>query len=67
MNVYTCTSFTGFNPIGTAAVIIAKNKRQATRLLREELAAIGLKLDDDDVIERVPMKLGAWILESGEY
>jgi len=78
LKLYTCTSFTGHNPVGTAAVVLAETKYEAKRLLREELEAEGLTLDKDDVVERVAMKAevdtlsaelqpGAWILNNGEY
>jgi len=40
--LYVCTDFKGYYPVGTAAVIIAKNHKQARKLLDEELAERGL-------------------------
>ena len=43
MKVYTCTSFKGFNPVGTAAVVIAKSEEDAANLLNGHLIAKGLE------------------------
>jgi len=42
MNVYTCTKFKGFYPVGTAAVVVAKTARSAAALLNYGLAELGL-------------------------
>lgn len=43
MRVYTCTDFTGHYPVGTAAVVIAPNRKRAVELLEKELKNIGLE------------------------
>ena len=42
MRVFTCDSFTGHYPVGTAAIIVANNTAEGARLLNEELKARGL-------------------------
>lgn len=49
MRLYHNTSFPGHYPVGTAAVIVARDRAQAKRLLMEEAKKYGLKLADDDV------------------
>ena len=43
MNVYTCNEFEGHWPVGTAAIVVANDKRQAVRLLKAELKKSGLE------------------------
>jgi len=43
MNVYTCSGFIGFNPVGTAACVIAQTAEQAAELLSYTLVWRGLK------------------------
>ena len=43
MNIYTSTDFKGHWPVGVAAVVIAKDKRQAVRLLKASLKEVGLE------------------------
>jgi len=38
MNVYTCTSFKGHYPVGTAAVVVATDQEHAASLLEQLLA-----------------------------
>ena len=40
--VYTATGFQGYNPVGTAAVIVAESEKQARELLNKALYADGL-------------------------
>lgn len=42
MNIYTCTKFNGFYPVGTAAVVVANTARFAAAQLNYELAELGL-------------------------
>jgi len=53
VNVYTCTSFDGLWPVGTAAVIVAESKRAAKMLLEKELKRIKLdqKIDINTINE----------------
>lgn len=44
-NVYVCTSFTGFYPVGVAAVVVADSPEHATALLNAQLRDHGLPGD----------------------
>ena len=63
------TDFEGQWPIGnTAAVVVAKDKRQTRRLLTRELENLNLKLEKDDVLVEVDLEVaGAVILADGDY
>ena len=69
MKVYTVTGFEGQWPIGnTAALVVAKDKRQARKLLSKELEWRNLTLDKDDVFDEVDLETaGAEILSDGDY
>lgn len=43
MNIYTCTSFEGHWPVGSAAVVVAESADGAAELLNAELRSRGLK------------------------
>lgn len=43
MKTYTCEDFTGFYPIGTAAVVSARSRPEAAAQLNQELIRIGLE------------------------
>jgi hypothetical protein len=45
MRVYTCNNFTGHYPVGTAAVVAAKDRAQAASRLNAELKKAGLPGD----------------------
>ena len=45
MNIYTCNSFEGFYPVGTAAVIVAESNVKAKAILDAELKRMGLSQD----------------------
>jgi hypothetical protein len=69
MNVYACTGFNGFYPVGTAAIIMARGRKEAAKLLSAELIKIGL---DGDVTEEEMClidteHLGVYILLDGDY
>lgn len=53
MHVYTCTNFEGCWPVGTAAVIVAPDEKQALHLLRAELAKQGLEVSWSETVELV--------------
>lgn len=69
MNVYTHTKFSGHYPIGTAAVVVAENKRQAAKLLSTELAKRGLPQEIDlRHLERLfTTKNCVVVLRDGDY
>jgi hypothetical protein len=67
MKTYTCTSFTGFCPVGTAAVVRAENAEEAAEMLNEELVVLGLPGDaTPDEMRHVTAK-GVYILRDGDY
>lgn len=69
MKTYTCKEFTGFYPVGTAAVVRAENSRMAARLLNAALEKQGLCADaTPENMEEFP-KLGEFvrILNDGNY
>ncbi len=43
--IYTCKTFTGFYPVGTAAVVVASDAVTASNLLNSHLQANGLPGD----------------------
>lgn len=71
MKLFTCTNFTGFWPVGTAAVILAKDKEQAEELLMKNLVNSGLgnknKIEDLELIQVSQAKPIAVILNDGGY
>ena len=68
MNVYTCNTFHGHWPVGTAAVVVAKDEAEARNLLSIELLKQGLGLSDfDELVELDLTKPQATILNNGDY
>lgn len=69
MNVYTCTGFTGVQPTGTAALIMAPNKEYAKVLLERELASRGLKQEIklENIVRVSTMISRVEILCDGDY
>lgn len=68
LNVYTCTDFKGYWPVGVAAVVVARDLSAARRILSEALASRGLQLRDDNEIKRVELNVAhALILRDGDY
>lgn len=69
MQVYTCTTFEGFWPVGTAAVVVAPTRAQAVTILNARLKAHGLKPDvtmgDLQLVDL--SRPGAAILRDGNY
>ena len=43
LKVFTCSDHDGHYPVGTASVIVAKDKQYARRLLNKSLKSAGLK------------------------
>ncbi|AQG98332.1 hypothetical protein A9R05_05470 [Burkholderia sp. KK1] len=69
MRIYKCTNFTGFYPVGVAAVIVAECASAAEHLLNVALQAVGLpgdaQISEDDAINSdVP---GIVMLRNGDY
>lgn len=69
MNVYITTNFTGHWPVGTAAVVIAKDKGHARRQLAPELERRGLEQDMSKIeFEKLDTnEYGAHVLLDGNY
>ena len=70
MMVYTCTDFKGHYPVGTCAVVVAPSRKTAAKLLREELAKIGLEQEPgwEPELVTVPTRAAnVMILRDGNY
>lgn len=70
MKVFTCTTFKGFWPVGSAAVVLAEDQSDAARSLNVKLKAHGLEGDAEpqDMIEfPADQKESIRILCDGEY
>jgi len=69
MNVYTIQGFTGHNPVGTAAMVVARDKGQARRLLDKDLESRGLpKLQPEVSFTKVDTNVAqSVVLHDGEY
>jgi hypothetical protein len=67
LNVYAITAFSGHWPVGTAAVVLAESREEASDLLSEALARQGLsqKIDPADFIEISTKQ--ALVLCNGDY
>lgn len=69
MNIYTCNTFKGHWPVGTSAVVIADDEKEARQLLSDELVKDGLeplaKLDELIKLDLTSKK--AIILDNGDY
>ncbi|MFM0135083.1 hypothetical protein [Caballeronia grimmiae] len=69
MKIYTCSNFTGFYPVGVAAVIVAECASAAEHLLNVALQAVGLpgdaQVDEGSSVDaNVP---GIVMLRNGDY
>ncbi len=69
LHVYTCTSFAGHWPVGTAAVIIASNRPNAAKLLQKTLEKMGLKqqVEEEDLKYLRLDRAQAIVLRDGDY
>jgi hypothetical protein len=69
MKVWTCVGFTGYWPVGTAAVVVAKDREQAKALLEVALRGKGLEQEIplEDIRELDVSTVGCWILLDGNY
>jgi len=69
MKIFTAKKFTGYWPVGTAAVIVARNVKEAVMLLEEELKKRGLsqKISPDSLVELNLNKETVVILRDGNY
>lgn len=69
MNVYTCTTFEGHYPVGSAALVVAENKARAVKLLNEVLRGMGLPGDAkfEDVLQVDMQREQVDVLCDGNY
>lgn len=69
MRVYTANEFKGFFPVGTAAVVVAKDMTHAAELLNAELKRIGLpeSVKPTDFSEVSKTHACAYVLQDGNY
>lgn len=69
MKVFTCNSFRGHYPVGTAAVVVADDKHSAAKLLEDSLMASGLAQKiTSAMVEEVDADLRqVIILSNGDY
>jgi hypothetical protein len=45
LRVFSCTDFTGYYPVGSAAIVMAMNSEDAATMLNRDLRSIGLPGD----------------------
>ena len=69
MKVYTCNDFNGYYPVGTGAVVVAKNQTEAARRLEIELANKNLEqsISPLSMIELDTESATVRILTDGNY
>ncbi len=71
MKLWSCTSFHGFYPVGTAAVVVAESRERAAENLNEVLERNGLKqpvpLQPSDFLELGTDREIVYILRDGNY
>lgn len=68
MRVYTCTDFKGHYPVGSAAVVVARNGVEAEKQLREVLREEGLGDDESLTMVRLNVsKKNVVVLCNGDY
>lgn len=68
MNVYTTRDFVGHNPIGQVAMVVARDRGHAARLLRKKLEESGLTLLEGAVFKKVHTDVAeAHVLHDGQY
>lgn len=69
MKTYTVKGFSGLWPVGTSAVVVAFDEREATMLLNQELRKAGLPGDVDccDLKELDTTQAGVRVLCDGNY
>lgn len=66
--VFTCSTFDGVMPTGTAATVCAVSREEAARLLAEELEKIGLGQNiDPQEMNEVDPRRPVRILQDGDY
>ena len=69
MNIYYSNDFRGHWPVGTSAVIVARDLNEAYVLMAKELLSRGLGKDKHDFIvkELRTAEAGVIVLQDGDY
>lgn len=68
MKVFVNTTFRGVYPVGTSAIVIAKNAQEAADMLTKEVSWIRQQtIDAVDMIEVKTKVPSVSILQSGDY
>lgn len=74
LKVFTNDNFVGFYPVGTAAVVVAESKEEASKLLAAKLASIGLATEEnywrnlnEDMVEIDLDDERVYVLNDGNY
>jgi len=70
LHVYTCKDHDGVWPVGTAAVVVAKDEEQAKTLVMKAFSEIGISHDSKSPITVQKLDLSkehALILRDGNY
>lgn len=68
MKVFVNTTFRGVYPVGTSAIVVAKNAQEAAEMLTEEVSWIRQQtIDAVDMIEVKTKVASVTILQSGDY
>lgn len=68
MKVFVNTTFRGVYPVGTSAIVVAKNAQEAAEMLTEEVSWIRKQtIDAVDMIEVKTKVPSVTILQSGDY
>lgn len=69
MNVYYCTGFLGHAPVGTSALVVAKDRGHARRLLDKKLKERSLPAStrDDQIVKVDTDEAEAVVLQDGVY
>lgn len=66
--VFVASGFRGFNPVGTAAVIVAESPERALALLNQQLSAKGLAPAELHCLREMPTESeGCAVLCDGDY
>lgn len=68
---YYKVNFEGYWPVGAGAIVIARDRGHARRLLMNELEKMGLDKKNSDIpldaFELIPHAIGVHILNDGNY
>jgi hypothetical protein len=68
LDVFVSDDFHGHWPVGTSAVIVARDEAQARKLLQAELITHGLGKHDDFHVRKIQTERPqAFVLQDGDY